>query len=168
MEKAAELYPMYGFWKQPWWQTSWFFYVVSSIGFMLALGLLWLLARWYRQRKRKKTPWDLALARLTDLQLMVTKQPDIPSKEIYIRITIIIKNYLYSHYAFNVESKTDDELIVFLEQTSFDRALITILQEMVKNSTEAKFAKQQLDASIAVRDIQGCLQLIRKTIPQKH
>lgn len=168
MEKIAELYPMYGLWKQPWWQTSWFFYVVSSIGTIFALGLFWLLVRWYHQRKRRKTPWDLALARLADLQLMLAKQPDIPSKEIYIRITIIIKNYLYSHYAFNVESKTDDELIEFLEQTSLDQALITILQEMVKNSTEAKFAQQQLDASIATRDIQSCIQLIRKTIPQNH
>ncbi|GEM_PF-5886322 len=168
MEKIAELYPMYGLWKQPWWQTSWFFYTASGIATIFALGLLWLLARWYRQKKHKKTPWDLALTRLADLQLMVTKQPSMPSKEIYIRITIIIKNYLYSHYAFNVESKTDDELITFLEQASFDHTLITVLQEMVKNSIEAKFAQQQLDASIATRDIQSCIQLIRKTIPQNY
>jgi|DewCreStandDraft_4_1066084.scaffolds.fasta_scaffold17096_4 hypothetical protein len=135
---------------------------------MLVRDLLWLLTQWYRQRKYKKMPWDLALARLIDLMVIITKQPDVPSKEIYIRITIIIKNYLYLSYAFNVKSKTDDELIVFFYQTSFDRVRISTLQEIVKNSTEAKFTKQQRDVSIIIHDIHGCLQLICKIILQNY
>lgn len=167
MENRLELHPSYGLWHKPFWQTDWFYYLLLISGGILLMLILWYATALYRARKRKNQPWRLALERLQELRpLLVCQSNAMVSKEFYIRLNIIIKNYLYARYGFNVESKTDEELIRFLESTSLNREIVQHMCNIYEDGIEAKFAQGSVLHTILERDLNYSIDIIKKTIPR--
>ncbi len=167
MENKLDLYPNYGLWHQPFWQTTWFFYTMVGVAALLILGFVSYLVVLYKKKRSKKQPWEIALIRLKELQhLLANSSDERLSKEFYLRMTIIIKNYLYMRYSFDVESKTDEELIRFLETTTLDQDIVKELRVICEEGSQAKFAPISVMHPILMRDLNCCMVIIKKTIPQ--
>jgi uncharacterized protein DUF4381 len=167
METKLDLYPMYGLWHMPFWQTTWFFYTILTLVLLLLVGCVGYFLFLYRKKRAKKQPWELALLRLQELEQLIKNRTDEGlSSEFYVRITIIIKNYLYSRYHFDVESKTDEELIQFLETTSLDQEVVQQLRTICQDGVQAKFASASMIRSMLERDLAQCVMIIKKTTSQ--
>lgn len=165
MEKTVQLYPLYDVWHKPWWQMSWFYYAAGLFLGAMLVGFVWYTLKWYKRKKAKKKPWEIALIRINELQTITAGNTEISSKEVYVRLTIILKTYLYARYGFNVESKTDEELLIYLEQTSLNKDLIELFREIVEDGVQAKFAQLTMLKETIAKDLQYCTEIINKTIP---
>lgn len=165
MEKTVQLYPIYDIWHQPWWQAGWFLVIVALILIVMGISILGYIITRYKRKRGEKRPWEIALMRIHELQNITSGALEISSEEVYVRVTIILKTYLCARYGFHVESKTDEELVVFLEQTSLNRDIIELVRAIVEDGVQAKFARLELLQEVIAKDLQSCTEIIKKTIP---
>lgn len=159
------LYQIYGMWHVPWWQRAeWIQWGMLGAALLLGTFLVWYTVKKIRQKRRILSPWDRALQGLQDLQ----KQGFVCvvySKEFYTALTHILKTYLHERYGFDIVAKTDDEVIVLLEKSSFPAELLQPIRIIFNGSIAIKFAHACAIKTQIEQDFAASRDIIYKTIP---
>jgi len=161
-----ELFPIYGLWHKPFWQTKLFYFIVGSIILFIILVFVLLLIRRYLKKKCTKMVWEKALFDLSNLEKLIVKNK-ISSKNFYLLLTEIIKKYLYNRFGYDLFGCTDQEVILFLEDKNFDKDLLENIADMFESMQVVKFAAQSVVKELMERDLARSIDLVKKTIP-KH
>ena len=160
------LYENYGLWHVPFWQTQEFYFGVKIIIGVLFSIILIFCVRAYMRRKKNILAWDNAL-----LQLHVVYQnqeiQNYNPKEFYLSATSIIKHYLYNRFEYDVIGKTDEEVIRYLEEQTFDPLVLSEVAVVFRNGVAIKFANVDVAKEQIKNDYDRCLSFINVTIPSK-
>ena len=159
------LYDIYPMWHVPFWQTMKFYITVGIAGLIILSGIIWLLIRWYRKKNAvPKTAWENALDALQFLQQKkYTSKED--GKLCYFAMTSILKKYLATRFAYPLDGKTDEEMIVYLAKSTDQKALAQELKEIIDGCLYIKFANAQaMQENINKHLEQSCV-IVKKTIP---
>lgn len=165
MQKDA-LFPIYGIWHKPFWQTRTFFIIVWILITVLVLLLFWVLIKKFLLKRREKPSWVKALDELEKLKkMLITGKID--PKWYYITLTSILKQYFFSRYGYDVLGKTDAEVLAFLEGKHFREDLLEGMEKMfggllVVKFANAKAAKEQMEADLA-----RCIHIVKETVPSE-
>lgn len=161
-----KLHDIYDVWHVPFWQRSWFYWSVWACIFVLVIFVIGIVICNYRSRKKKiaVAPWDAALQSLGVLQqkpITTTEQ----GSNLYAALTQLLKKYLHQRYGFDIESKTDDEVIVYLEHHNFDPLLLADIREIFEGSVYIKFAHVHVMQEHIEKDLKRSSAFIQATIP---
>lgn len=168
MIEQSGLYDIYDIWHVPFWQTRWFYLVLFCLGALIFFTMLLLLVRWYRKRMKHKkiSPWDKTLAALEQLkqkECATTEQ----GKAVYFTLTVVLKEYIDSRYGFDVQGKTDDELLQYLQQQKFEEELLNYLRDIAQGGVMVKFANVQAMRDEILRHLDFACVIVKQTIPKK-
>ncbi len=158
-----QLYDIYPVWHVPFWQTQWFVIGVSALILIVCIAALLLIVRKIKARKLQKSPWDKALMACDSLEK--DHMHAYEGKEFYLALTIIIKDYLHRRYGFDVHSKTDEELIAYLNALHFNKELVEQLHAVMQGVVTIKFANAAAMQEQMKRDLATTRLFIKKTIP---
>jgi len=160
-----KLYPIYGIWHKPFWQTRTFYAIIIFLCIVFISLLVWLLVRKYLAKKRKKNPWDIALADLARMQVLLARGK-ISHQDFYLGLTALLKSYFYARFGYNLFGKTDQEVLEFLKkEKKFDSQLLHNMEQMLEGLQFVKFANEQAIKEKMEQDIKRCSDIIQKTIP---
>lgn len=164
---TPELYDIYGMWHIPFWQTR---ILWGSLIVLLVIFLISLLAYFfihYRRRKRTETAWDKALhaLRLLKIEDSISKEE---SKQFYFVLTAIIKTYVQERYDLAVKGKTDCELLLILEKSTFPPELLHYMRDIFTGCLQIKYADEQALQDQVKRDFDNALMIVKLTsLPDK-
>lgn len=116
MQGLQDLYDIYDFWYVPWWATTWG-RVIVAVAAALFLCLLALLG-WYSviyYRRRRLSEWAQIKKYLAELS---RKKENTPQE--YEQLVTIVKKLFTYRFGAAVQSKTDTELVVWLQSFPAD------------------------------------------------
>jgi hypothetical protein len=153
-----QFYDIYDVWHLPWWQHP-----VIKIGMVvffviLCVSVIICIAIKFKRRLKNIPAWQEALKSLDCLRTSDMLNETM-AKVFYTQLTVVIKHYIHKRYGFDIEGKTDREIVVFLgEQIIFPRDLIVVLQDILDHASRIKFAnsvglleQMQQDLALSVR-----------------
>lgn len=160
-----QLYDIYGVIYQPFWQGRWFFWmsILSTIA-VLAIFIFFIF-RWWLNRKSKLTYWQQALHELACLYAEI-EDANRESDYIYKEMMRILKEYCSVRYEQNMQSCTDDEFIIQLQEYVPSDQLEP-LRQLIPRAVEVKFAGEKAAQRIMLEDALHLHQFIKKTVPSK-
>lgn len=162
-----QLYDIYDVWHQPWWQHS---VVKVSILVMLLMVLVALVAYVIKKLSRRKKPvpaWQKALHEFHRLESSGMLN-EAAAKMFYTELTFILKHYIHKRYGFDIEGKTDREILVFLdEQIIFPRDLIIVLQDILDHASSIKFANCAGLIEQMKHDLALSVRLVKESMPKQ-
>ncbi len=152
---------IYDYYTQPFWQTTWFYVsIVIVTALLIGLGVYLFM----RSRTKPLTPWEWALRELrATTPLRCNHKEDF--KKFYFRLTDITKIYLYRRYAWDVDDRTDQELVLFLEEQAFDRDTIDMLKKVAEGALWVKYANMDVLKSQAEADWKSIIAMVEHTTP---
>jgi hypothetical protein len=161
-----KLHDIYDVWHVPFWQQRWFYWTVWAVCIALFLILLCIAIKKYYARKKNsaKKPWDTAFESLSLLQeKKVTTIEE--GGNLYVSLTHILKKYLHQRYGFDIASKTDDEVITYLEEQRFEPSLLADIREIFEGSVYIKFAHVHVMQEHIEKDLARSIAFIKATLP---
>ena len=160
MGKSVDFYEIYGYYYSSLWESMWFkILIISLVICVLGVLFFWL---WWNKKNKKLAPWDWALAELSKFSIKKFSNQE-EYKDFYFALTSIVKSYLSKRYGWSVESKTDSELIKWLEKQKFDREIIDMLSKIAEGASWIKFANADVLRSQAEADLQSVLTMVNRT-----
>lgn len=161
-----QFYDIYDVWHVPWWQHP---FVRIGIGLLLVIFivlLVILIIKKCMHRKKSIPAWQEALSgfdRLGRSDMLNERM----AKIFYTQLIIIIKQYIHKRYGFDVDGKTDKEILVFLdEQIIFPRDLIAVLQAILDHASQIKFANFAGLLEQMQRDLALSVRLVKESMPK--
>jgi hypothetical protein len=83
--------------------------------------------------------WQKALI---DIDALILKPDTLSNK--YSQLLTLVKRYVSQHYGYDITAKTDAELLKSIEMNSFNAETTAILQKLLANAAEIKFAHASL------------------------
>lgn len=159
------LFPIYGVWHVPFWQTTAFYIAVASFGGVVVLFfVLYGIKKFRASKQKKRLPWDRALDEFAQVEQLLAGK-GILGKTFYFKLTWIFKRYLSERYGFEVYGKTDGELLLHLEGSGLASDLTQELAVIFEGSTAIKFANEQAMHDRMKRDLVASIEFIKKTVP---
>lgn len=148
----------------PFWRKPLFYIPVFIIGFLLLGAIIyWLHA--ILSKKRALTQAQKAQNQIKMLQKTIN--PD-NYQQFYFRLTAILKQYLEGVLGDSYMSKTDQEVVLALEQVDFPLDLRETINRLFAGSQTIKFANSQAAVEQMQNDIQAAMKLIKQTIPEQQ
>jgi hypothetical protein len=161
-----EFYDIYDMWHVPFWQTRLFGGIVIFLLIIVAVTFLLILFKSYIRRKRPSFPWDRALNKLNSLfmQEQFSKEE---SKQFYFKLTKILKDYLHERYNVVLRGKTDQELLLFLNESDFPADLLPPVRALFEGCLEIKYADDQVLKECLIRDLESAIFIVKQTSPLK-
>lgn len=151
-----EFYEIYDIWYEPPWFIRYKLWIVITlvVGFAFALCLYW-----YKKRARYKKPcWQRALEALAALDVR-------DHKNFYFALTSLLKNYIHERYCIDLYSKTDDEIVEYLEKNNAAFVCTHELKKIFSQTTLVKFAHHQAD-QLALQELRALSKkMIQNSIP---
>jgi hypothetical protein len=168
INEETGLYENYGLWHVPFWQTETFYFVLKVCAVVIALSVcVGLYKAYVAYKKRKKLPaWDAALRDLSNLK-NAHKLDAAQGKEFYLATSSIVKTYLCNRFGYDLLSKTDDEVVGYLQEKKADAELTEDVRALLQGSIVIKFAKAQAAQEKINHDYNRAISIVKKTIPQK-
>lgn len=134
-----QFYDIYDVWYTPWYKTTYFYIALTCI----VLGIIYLLYRWYRNRKRvvvKLSPVQKATCMLANIEKKHLNDPSLS----YTLLTQTIKIYIQEEYDKSLLGATDDEFINYiLTQKFLTEDLVKDIVTLFEGSNFIKFAGQE-------------------------
>jgi hypothetical protein len=161
-----KLHDIYDVWHVPFWQRAWFFWSVCAVVIIVLIIIIAIAIKLYRSRTEKVAiaPWDTALQSLFLLQQEKVSTIE-QGGNFYAKLTQILKKYLHQRYGFDIASKTDDEVVAYLEHTHFDQLLLSDMREIFEGSVYIKFAHVQVMQERIEKDLGRSIAFIKVTLP---
>jgi len=152
----------YDIWYKPWWHNPWIQKIVFLIILLGIVLVVWRLFKKYRAKKRTMTSWEAALYKLHAIKLDDYDN----GKSFYFELTYILKMYLQARYGFDLEAKTDQEVIAFIQKTEFPRDLLDRLEKILHDAFTIKFAQKDVVIITMEQDLKRSIDIVRNTIPK--
>ncbi len=144
IDEKTGLYGNYGIWHKPFWQTTTFYWLISGFVGLIFIILCYVLIKKYRvYRKKKLLPvWKRSLQELELLWKTSPMKPEL-GKKFYFLLTYTIKAYLEEQLHVQFCSKTDAEVISYLEKREdINNELLHTVRDVFKGSELVKFANE--------------------------
>ena len=169
LNEETGLYENYGIWHIPFWQTTTFYIIVGIAISLLFMLLLWFIIRKYCIGKGKQNipTWVVTLRKLEEL-----KKQNIATvasgKMFYLATTAILKQYLEQRYGFDLQGKTDTEVINYLKRENAPSELVQDIESIFAGSEMIKFANMQAAQEQINNDFERSIALIKRTIPKER
>ncbi len=159
--QEQDFYEIYDYYSQPLLENKIVQVSLFSLATIIIVGAVFLYV-FLRRRKRPLTLWEQTLRELGNLKLdkCVSKKD---FKIFYFKLTEIFKKYLEKRYGWNVENKTDDELITLLEKQNFDKDLLVQIQKILAGALWIKFANQEALKIQAETDLKTIINIVDQT-----
>jgi hypothetical protein len=152
---------IYDYYTRPFWQMTWFYVLCAILLFVLIAGGIYFFVR---HKKKPLTAWDWVLGELKKTTpAYCTHKEDF--KKFYFRLTALTKAYLHRRYGWQIQDKTDTEVVLFLEQQAFDRTTIEMLQKIADGALWVKFANMDVLKSQAEADWKSIVAMVERTTP---
>ncbi len=150
MDTTQELYDIYELWHVPFWKTDWFFWVIIVSVLSLIVLLFIVCLRIIRRDTGVISYWQKALI---DVDALALKRDTLSNK--YSQLLSLVKQYVSQHYGYDIAAKTDAELLKNIEMNNFNAETTIILQKLLANAAEIKFAhaslsQEQFDEAITM------------------
>ena len=154
-------YDIYGGWHIPFWQTKSFLLCVGVVTIIFIALIAWLIVKKIRSHTRVPA-WAIALEKLKVLgdQACSSKEE---GKQAYFNLTDILKKYISARYSIPITSKTDEELILFLDKQEIPQKVKDIMQQIGEGCLLIKFADQQAMQEQIDKDVLGAIDLVVTT-----
>lgn len=165
MENIIDFHDIYGYYHVSFWDTTWF-KITMGISIMLLVAITILLIVSRKKKKSPVSPWERARQELFLLAPEKYTHKEM-YKKFYFQLSYIIKKYLDERYSWNIQNKTDTELIDWLEKQQYDQEIIDSLKKIAMSSQEVKFANVEALRSQAEMDKKTIMMIIEKTIPKE-
>ena len=158
--QSAKTYDIdiYDIWYQPPWFIRFFFHGICILVFTLIVFAAYL---YYKKRKKiAKKCWSIALETLERLD---TKD----HKAFYCTLTATLKEYLRARYSIDAESKTDVEMVEYLESNKHIYGHVDELGKIFTETTKVKFSHYDVDDSVVQKHRALSIQVIKNSIPKE-
>lgn len=153
------LFDIYDYMYVPFWQQRWFYYLMLIMGFMLVgIGLYLIVKMFLSRAATRKKPWEIAIEQVKALDYRKTKH-----KELYFRLTDILKTYFTLRYGVPLRDKTDQEVIAILENGLLPSQSQELIKEVFSAPLFIKFANEQAGFERMQHDIAASIALIEQT-----
>ncbi len=166
MNDKIELYDIYDLWHVPFWQTKTFLNVCYAIiTCFVVLIAYFVYKKWFRKKAIPLTSWEYALQELHDLKKIDYKTKE-EGKQFYFKMTAILKNYFSARYLFDVEGKTDQELVSFLKEQDVHQECKECINEIAQGCIYIKFANQIAMQEQIKNHLDLSINMITVTIPE--
>lgn len=165
--KATEIYDIYGVWHVPFWQAKPFIIGMWCLATALLLGLIYLLIRFLKSRKKPLKPWEWADQELNALweRRGFTRED---GKIFYSQLTEIIKMYVEKKYGYQVLSATDIEFLAYMRDRHIDPVLMQNLEQIFEGVQEIKFANIDAIPENIERDFALAKAFVANTISDQN
>lgn len=119
-------------------------YILYAIlALVLLILIIYLLDRFLSQRKKGKTettvvlpPDQIAIKNLNELDSM----SDLDEKEVYFRLTAIVRTYIKGRFSLDASEMTTEELLPKIPSIPIDKTLALGLKELLNTTDPVKFA----------------------------
>jgi len=159
--QKQDFYEIYDYYSQPLLEKKSVQISLFSLATIIIVGAVFLYV-FFKRRRRPLTDWEIALLALGNLKLekCVSKND---FKIFYFKITEIFKKYLEKRYGWEVENKTDEELIILLEKQNFHKELLAQVQKILAGALWIKFANQEALKIQAEADLRTIISIIDQT-----
>lgn len=167
MDQETGLYDIYGLWHVPFWQKKWFIVACILFLFLIMSIIAWRIIAKRRARKQYITYWDRALAQL-DALLDRSIENSQECYHAYNMIVSILKEYLALRYHGSAPAMTDDELLIFLAGTSCPSESLQLLEKILKEGLEIRFAGQHTYKQIVAQAVNAAIVFIKTTLPESN
>lgn len=167
MQAPIETFDVYEYVYKPFWQST-SFKVTAGIFLFIFLTLFsYLIYRYIQHRRgirRRLDPWEWAFEEIDRLNPAAARGKD-DFKRIYFDLTRVLKLYVGMRYGWQVADKTDQELVLFLQEEGWDSQLTESLTTLLESAVKVRFANEAgLKAQID-HDIEIMRAIIHRTIP---
>ena len=160
---SKQISPIYELWHKPFWQTTWFYVLVITSIVLLVIFIIWFLVKKYLKKKKKETAWACATRELEALKKLVWDNKISP-QDFYLSLTKIIKRYLCNRFGYDLFGKTDQEVILFLEDQKINPELLESMRGMVDSMQLIKFANESTVKEVIEKDLAKSFDLVQKTV----
>lgn len=154
------LVDVYGVWYHPWWHTSYFYFFIGTVCFLLVLALVFCFKKYF-WGKQKISFKQVALQDLYRLQSQ-TYVSDEAIHEAYFRVTMILKIYLSKRFNISLLDKTDTEIAQQLHGV-VSESLQALLKEFFERSFQIKFAYDSVSEQMLKDDIEFAQKIVHET-----
>lgn len=155
---SDEFCDIYGLQYIPFWQRSWFGYLLLIIMIVVVSALC--VGKWFFYRKKsEKSPYEQALMVLTSQKIFSYMDQD-HGQEFYTILMRLIKVCLSDYLGQATLSKTDSEVIVVFAQTPCLSHWKILFKDIASRVTTACFANQKVDQELMKNDLQGAITLV--------
>lgn len=166
MNADPKFIDIYDYVYTPFYKTN-IFIVISSLlllALIITLAYIFIKKRHNKQNIQVITHWEWALRELKKMapSKYETKEE---FKKFYFDITELIKLYLQKRFNFNLMEKTDEELLKYLKDKSFDEENIYVIKNILDGSLLIKFANEQAIKENALKSLKETIELVKRTIP---
>ena len=156
MKKPVDFYEIYDYYYQPVWERSSFKLTFISFVAILIGVIIFFIIKYFLRKRREKSllPWEWALKELNRLELEKCSNKK-EYKIFYFDLTDIIKKYLNKRYSWDTQDKTDEELLVYLQDKKFDPVVLEKLSSLVDGALWVKFADEDALRIQIDKDLNG-------------
>lgn len=164
MKSPQDFYEIYDYYYPAWWSHTW-----VQVGLLLGLLLLVALVLFFilKRKKRQPLPWEWAEEQLKKLTTDNCKNKT-DFKKYYFSLTSILKHYFHVRYFWQTDDKTDEELILLLQEQNFAQQQLDQIKKILTGAVWIKFANEEALKSQALEDKAKALDIIEKTKPTDY
>jgi hypothetical protein len=164
MKEAVDFYDIYNYYYQPIWSTIYFKIFIGVLGlFLMSMIVLFILKR----GRVAVSPWQWAFTRIEKLNPENCENKS-DYKLFYFELTGIVKQYLNRRFDWDTNTKTDDELLKYLQKLGFNKELLESLKKMFGGAVFVKFANEQVLKTQAKTDLGVAKTIVLKTKPSDN
>lgn len=160
--QELQIYDIDMHWHIPFWQTSFFFYLMLGLILLLTAVFLSIVVRMIRTRKKVMPYWQAAQYEVQSLKIQ-HEHTQQEASLFYAQLVAITKDYLTAHYAANFTSKTDPECLDQLKIKERDTKIVTLVQDIMEGSLLVRFARADSARQMMQQDVSRALKVIDYT-----
>lgn len=152
----------YDLWYQPFWKTN-IFYLIILLNFIL-VGLI--LFFYFKRTVKQEINPNTIPGILEKLYLMRAGEDftEDSCKSFYIELTLHLKQFLSLHIGTDFNSKTEQEIVDYLNDNNFSQNFIQTIKDMVLGASGVKFANKKAAILQMNSDIEKIIKLIKESI----
>lgn len=165
--QQLELYDIYSLWHIPFWQRDWFKMLVALVVLIIGLLCAWYVYKRFFKKKPAPIPaWQKALQELEQLKEYSIETKD-HGKQFYFHITDILKRYIAARFNLNIQAKTDEELVAYLQNQEVLPLVKDGIKDIAQGCVYIKFANQHAMQEQIKRHLSLGFDLVKQTIPEQ-
>lgn len=155
MEKKLDFDDIFDIWHPSWWESPWKVAAVLSVFLLLFFVAFWLVKKYWKAKPIDPRTWALQ-------QLYAINPEHISvSKEFYIKVLDIIKQYMDVRYHLVSRSKTEYELARYMYSQGHS-AWVFAIEKIAQHAVPSKFAGEKVEFQNVYDDYMLILDLFKK------
>lgn len=158
MDKIGLDLEIYSIWYEPFWQTQAFYALAGVVILIILLSIFLLIKKKFDKKVNEKLSVDDILKKLGRLSQKVQNQE---SLEFYRELIFLLKKFIFIQYGHDYFSKTEQELMEFLEAQNLSEEFVVNIKILMNNASNIKFANADISNSKMEEDLSKSINLVK-------